>query len=128
MIERIGAFFAAPGRQAIGWAALGIIGVALAGGGLLLFSGGGDGDGGTVPANNGSVTPSLSASAITSPSASATRIGLTATGFTPVHTVGDLLVVSHFTNGGTTSTIERRAPCTVRLTVKRPVRAANEPV
>ncbi len=81
MIERIGAFFAAPGRQAIGWAALGIIGVALAGGGLLLFSGGGDGDGGTVPANNGSVTPSLSASAITSPSASATRIGLTATAF-----------------------------------------------
>jgi uncharacterized repeat protein (TIGR01451 family) len=33
-------------------------------------------------------------------------IGLTATGFTPVHSDGDLLVVSHFTNGGTTSTIE----------------------
>ena len=38
MIERVRAFFADPGRQALAWAALGIFGIALAAAGLWLYT------------------------------------------------------------------------------------------
>jgi hypothetical protein len=43
VLERIRAFFDSPQRQAIGWAAIGILGLALLGGGMALVLGGGGG-------------------------------------------------------------------------------------
>ncbi|MBE7519939.1 MAG: hypothetical protein HS107_11915 [Thermoflexaceae bacterium] len=48
--ERISGFFATPAGQAAGWSALGVLGLALALGGLLLFLGDGNDDGGKARA------------------------------------------------------------------------------
>lgn len=92
MFAAILAFFSSPGRQALGWALLGIIGIGLAGGGALLLLTGGDGDGGTPSVGDSLATAQAQASAPGSASASTTgtsgsptttptRIGLTATAF-----------------------------------------------
>ena len=66
MIERLRAFFADPGRQALGWAGLGILGIVLAAIGLWMYSS----DGGSpVRAQAESPTPRPSASPSASPTA-----------------------------------------------------------
>lgn len=47
VFDALRGLFATPARQALGWAALGMAGIAAAGGGVLLFA---DGDGGVAPA------------------------------------------------------------------------------
>lgn len=90
MLAAVRAFFSTPTRQAMGWAAIGMIGLAFAASGVLLFLD----DGGSVqPASfvpsgvtataTGSASLGASPSAAASGTATATppRVGLTATAF-----------------------------------------------
>jgi hypothetical protein len=72
-MELLRRWFSTPGRQAAGWSALGILGLALAAGGILLFGRGGD-----SPAQASVESPTATASATPAPSATPTPT-LTAT-------------------------------------------------
>lgn len=72
------AFFASARGQAALWASLGIIGVALAAGGIFLLRG--DPGSSIVPGDEATIPPSRSP-APASPSPTVTRVGLTATAF-----------------------------------------------